>query len=702
VAFTVSVVASTSTSVTVHPVALPDGSNISGRRVIVAFHANGDPAITWPAGWTTSPTGWSDAVTAVTDGKLSIRYRDIDGSEGFTGAGDSINVTLDVAGSASAHAYLIAGLAIATAPEAAAVSTGNTTAPDPPSLNPAGWATEESLWIAVAGTHNPTNFTAAPADYTDLLNTNDAGTGSIALGSARRVLSTGTEDPGVFTTANQRHYVATTIAVRPGASGGAAVTGVADGTFVFTGTASGQTTNVTGTGLGAFTFTGTAAGFVEGSPPTGLPTVTASGTPYAGNDGTSTTHGINCPAHSADDRLVLMMCWDGNVLVNSVTAVGGDEWETVANAPCDDTGAVTRARLHIYEIVARSSSGGSQTVTVTLSGSELGSARIVAVSDSHPTQPTEAATNTSLGSSTSPNPPALNPAGWAIENTLWLAVAAHDNTATTTGFPANYDENQIDIDVGSAGGTGLAYATRDLNAASDDPGSFTISPGRVWAAVTLAVRPATGGSGEEVVTGAASLDVISAGTLSGVAGTGKTGVAAGTFVFAGTAQGVGGTNIQGAGLAALTFTGTAQGQGGSVPTVTGVAIGAFEFVATASDGLTVFLFTPPTTGGNPVGVKGQPGYALWRYYDAWATGQTVWKDQNGDWHEALNPYQGGDTHRVFDNGELVSEKIDTSVLSLANAERVYYGGHDYVISEEEADELIEAGYGPNIVEVSAS
>ena len=49
----------------------------------------------------------------------------------------------------------------------------------------------------------------------------------------------------------------------------------------------------------------------------------------------------------------------------------------------------------------------------------------------------------------------------------------------------------------SSGGStaNIATATRQLTASSEDPGTFTPSSNRFWAAATIAVYPAAGGGG---------------------------------------------------------------------------------------------------------------------------------------------------------------------------------------------------------------
>jgi hypothetical protein len=100
------------------------------------------------------------------------------------------------------------------------------------------------------------------------------------------------------------------------------------------------------------------------------------------------------------------------------------------------------------------------------------------------------------GSTSTPDPTSLDPFNWASEDTLWIAVAAWDGTPTGTGYPTNYTQEDHTTagghtaTSGGAGGAGLAVSYRQLNASSEDPGTFTISASEQWAAITIAVRPA--------------------------------------------------------------------------------------------------------------------------------------------------------------------------------------------------------------------
>lgn len=121
--------------------------------------------------------------------------------------------------------------------------------------------------------------------------------------------------------------------------------------------------------------------------------------------------------------------------------------------------------------------------------------RIVGHDDS---VPVESASATSAASpNTTPDPPSLNPVGWDVENTLWLAVVSWacpstftEVTADPTGYTTirtgnRCEENNWPTDVGlSVEGTSRQAATD-----SQDPSAFTISQSQRWNTFTIAVRP---------------------------------------------------------------------------------------------------------------------------------------------------------------------------------------------------------------------
>lgn len=156
-----------------------------------------------------------------------------------------------------------------------------------------------------------------------------------------------------------------------------------------------------------------------------------------------------------------------------------------------------------YKIADGSEDGG--TATWTASVATTGAWITIRISGWHGTTPPEGTTTS--GDASNANPPSANPGGWDSEDTLWIAVAS--NSATTGGFtaaPTNYINLHSNGASSGGGEVSVASATRELAAASDDPGTFTPNSNRFWAAATIAIRPAAAG-------GTAVKDIIGVGLI---------------------------------------------------------------------------------------------------------------------------------------------------------------------------------------------
>lgn len=92
-----------------------------------------------------------------------------------------------------------------------------------------------------------------------------------------------------------------------------------------------------------------------------------------------------------------------------------------------------------------------------------------------------------------PNPPSLT-SGFGAVDTLWLAWATgRDDNASVSGFPASYTHFTRSALTGHASqNITSALAGRQLNAASADPGTFTLSEAEYCGSATIAVRPVAG------------------------------------------------------------------------------------------------------------------------------------------------------------------------------------------------------------------
>lgn len=147
---------------------------------------------------------------------------------------------------------------------------------------------------------------------------------------------------------------------------------------------------------------------------------------------------------------------------------------------------------------------GGTTATYTASVGTTGVWITLRITNWHGTTPPEGTTTS--GDATNANPPSASPS-WGSADNLWLAIAS--NAATTGGFsaaPTNY--LNLRSNSASSGGSevSIATSTRELAAASDDPGAFTPNSNRFWAAATVAVRPAA-------AVGTAVKDIIGVGAI---------------------------------------------------------------------------------------------------------------------------------------------------------------------------------------------
>lgn len=155
-------------------------------------------------------------------------------------------------------------------------------------------------------------------------------------------------------------------------------------------------------------------------------------------------------------------------------------------------------------------SGGETSVAVThLTERSNHIAYRIPAAEWHGTTPPEIAA-AATGSSTQPDPPNLDPAGWATENAWWIAVAVLDDSAPpgpVTAWPTNYTLNQAENGTATSAAY-VAAAIRQLSASAENPGPFTLTGTETWSAYTIAVRPA-GTAGAALAGTVASVSAVS-------------------------------------------------------------------------------------------------------------------------------------------------------------------------------------------------
>lgn len=196
---------SVTTASTTHNISMPATVNASDLLVAIVWVVD-DPGDGDQANSITTPSGWTalNAGTGNFSDRLGVFYKVASGSEDGT--------TVDFVSSSSCwgygHVYRFTAGTYTGTPENA-IESNFINSPNPPNLDPSGWGTEDTLWIAAAGQWGSSGGASAPTNYTDFTNTTDS---TRALKSARRELNAGSENPGTFGASSS--HVSTTIAVR--------------------------------------------------------------------------------------------------------------------------------------------------------------------------------------------------------------------------------------------------------------------------------------------------------------------------------------------------------------------------------------------------------------------------------------------------------------------------------------------------------
>jgi hypothetical protein len=199
------------TSGTSHAAVLPAPTGgILADDLLIGVSAFGvDSATGWPSGW----TELKDSATAGTSARVSCAWKRATGGEAGT-----ITITTGNSAWGAVRILCVRHAHTSTAPEIS-TGVGSTSAngANPDALNPSGWDTEPTLWIAAMGHYSDTAVTAGPSGYFDFGNTSfgepvDAEGAGVA--TADRLAVVASENPGAFTHAAEDVH-AFTVGVRP-------------------------------------------------------------------------------------------------------------------------------------------------------------------------------------------------------------------------------------------------------------------------------------------------------------------------------------------------------------------------------------------------------------------------------------------------------------------------------------------------------
>lgn len=201
-----------------HNVPIPAGV-VEGDLLIILFANAGAATASIP-----SPAGWVQIFGLGQGSTNQVRFTGF-AKRAAAGEPSTVNVVTSVAAQGAAHVYRIAkdswyGGAVDTNLNLAAAQVGGTgTSADPTSLNPGGWVTGKTLWLACAGHSQSPSLSSSPASYTPIpaLRTPSSGSaGNCTVLSSRRELEVESENPGAFGLSASANWVAATVGIREG------------------------------------------------------------------------------------------------------------------------------------------------------------------------------------------------------------------------------------------------------------------------------------------------------------------------------------------------------------------------------------------------------------------------------------------------------------------------------------------------------
>lgn len=207
------------------------------------------------------------------------------------------------------------------------------------------------------------------------------------------------------------------------------------------------------------------------------PTVVTTATSADSSAGTS--HTVNLPSGVVSGNL-LVITFAINDNLDVIT------WPAGYTEIFEGGGNVTLA------VAYRQADGGEgATITVTSDSSSkaVAFARRITEHEDPSTQAPEASSG-ATGSSVNPDSDSITPTGGS-KDYLFFTDHGHLQTATNDTTPTNYS-NTIEAETTSGGRIGGAGAERQLTATSEDPGAWTISLSKTWAAITIAIHPTSG------------------------------------------------------------------------------------------------------------------------------------------------------------------------------------------------------------------
>jgi len=340
---------------------------------------------------------------------------------------------------------------------------------------------------------------------------------------------------------------------------------------------------------------------------------TVDGAVTSTTDPASTSHTITLPTGIvAGDLLIAMIITDKA----SNAHIWPSGWNEIADlVDGDDTSAMS--------VAWRDAAGGDADPVVTsdVSGKSFQQAYRISGAEAGSTQPPQVATMAQDGAA--PDPPSNTPTGGA-KDYLWIAGygGTSGGTNLASAAPTNYTNLLAQNVADGEGFINKATARRNLNTATENPGTFTLPTPNdtIHVAYTIAVHPGAGGAQSITGVPVAALSAIQAPSISGSGSAPITGVpvVAPSAIQAPSISGSGSAPITGtpvvapAAIQAPTLSGSGSAPVTAVPALASAVMQAPSLSGSGSAPVTgvpatvvaVMVAATVATGGGPQTITG--------------------------------------------------------------------------------------------------
>ena len=211
-----------------------------------------------------------------------------------------------------------------------------------------------------------------------------------------------------------------------------------------------------------------------------------------GGNSAATNKACNLPASIAAGDLLLLIIRSAGTGGNVDTHTTPQGWSDLVKNNLDDGSDDTTS---IFYKQAAGDEGASVTVNGTASLKFASLSWRISGHENPALQAPEIST-AATGTSTTPQPNAISPAGGAKDFLfLWIGGWEGEQTSPPASNPTDYTSNIIGANSGVGGATATncrcASASRQANVTTETPGSWTISASEDWTAWVVVIFPST-------------------------------------------------------------------------------------------------------------------------------------------------------------------------------------------------------------------